>query len=144
LIAIQGLRWIVPDLIGFGRSDKPKRQTAHTWEWHRDVLMEWLTTLDVAPVLLAYAEGAKPLVNLLCAASSARIVRQPVFAVPDALTNDVSEAWRAPFPDRGYEAALRALGCADSATSGPSPSQALQVANTIARCAADTMGYCRP
>jgi tRNA(adenine34) deaminase len=36
----------------------------------------------------------------------------------------VAAAWHAPFPDRGYEAGLRALGPVDDARSGPSPSQA--------------------
>ncbi len=34
-----GLRVVAPDLIGFGRSDKPADEAAHTWELHRGMLL---------------------------------------------------------------------------------------------------------
>lgn len=47
-----GHRVVVPDLIGFGRSDKPKREDAHGFEGHCQVLLELLTHLDVQQVVL--------------------------------------------------------------------------------------------
>ena len=47
-----GDRVVAPDLIGFGRSDKPKRETAHTFEWHRQVLLELVERLDLQRVVL--------------------------------------------------------------------------------------------
>jgi tRNA(adenine34) deaminase len=62
-------------------------------------------------------------------------------AVPDACRGATATAtddpWRAPFPDRGYEAALRAFGTAPRASSGPDAAQA-------SRWLAEAMGYFRP
>ncbi|RYF49740.1 MAG: tRNA adenosine(34) deaminase TadA [Cytophagaceae bacterium] len=140
---IKKVRWIIPDLIGFGRSDKPKRESVHNWEWHNDVLLQWLTSLQTGPVWLAYAESAAPLVDLL-RMKSLGLIGQRVFPMPDEHTGHASEAWQAPFPDRGHEAALRALGRAEVTSSGPSHAQALQIAGAIVSHAVDTMGYCRP
>src|SRR6218665_3839386 len=35
-----GDRVLAPDLIGFGKSDKPKKDSAHQWAWHRQLLLE--------------------------------------------------------------------------------------------------------
>ena len=48
-----GKRVIVPDLIGFGRSDKFKRLDAHTFQFHSDSLLELLDFLEVKSVELA-------------------------------------------------------------------------------------------
>ncbi|HEX2546761.1 MAG TPA: tRNA adenosine(34) deaminase TadA [Ramlibacter sp.] len=45
-------RVVAPDLIGFGRSDKPKREAAHTFEWHRQVLLEFVERLDLRNIVL--------------------------------------------------------------------------------------------
>lgn len=37
-----GHRVVVPDLVGFGRSDKPTRMTDHTYERHVDWMCQWL------------------------------------------------------------------------------------------------------
>jgi haloalkane dehalogenase len=47
-----GLRVVAPDLIGFGRSDKPADEAAHTWELHRGVLLSLIERLDLRNVLL--------------------------------------------------------------------------------------------
>ncbi|HSV79185.1 MAG TPA: tRNA adenosine(34) deaminase TadA [Ramlibacter sp.] len=47
-----GDRVLAPDLIGFGRSDKPKRAAAHSFEWHRQVLLELVDRLDLKDVVL--------------------------------------------------------------------------------------------
>jgi tRNA(adenine34) deaminase len=47
-----GHRVIAPDLIGFGKSDKPKRESAHSFTWHRQVLLEFVEYLDLRHVAL--------------------------------------------------------------------------------------------
>lgn len=47
-----GDRVVAPDLVGFGKSDKPKRDAAHTFEWHRQVLMEFVERLDLHNIVL--------------------------------------------------------------------------------------------
>ena len=46
------LRVVAPDLIGFGRSDKPADEAAHTWELHRGMLLSLVEALDLKNVLL--------------------------------------------------------------------------------------------
>lgn len=48
----EGHRVVAPDLIGFGRSDKPKRDSAHTFSWHREVLLEFVERLDLQNIVL--------------------------------------------------------------------------------------------
>jgi len=42
-----GHRCIVPDLIGFGRSDKPASMETHTYQFHVDAMTELATALDL-------------------------------------------------------------------------------------------------
>jgi haloalkane dehalogenase len=47
-----GLRVVAPDLIGFGRSDKPADEAAHTFELHRGMLLALIEWLDLRNVML--------------------------------------------------------------------------------------------
>ena len=47
-----GLRVVAPDLIGFGRSDKPADEAAHTFELHRGMLLDFIERLDLKDILL--------------------------------------------------------------------------------------------
>ena len=47
-----GDRVVAPDLIGFGQSDKPKKEGAHSFTWHRQVLLELVERLDLRRVIL--------------------------------------------------------------------------------------------
>ena len=47
-----GHRVVAPDLIGFGKSDKPKKESAHNFSWHRQVLLELVEQLDLREVVL--------------------------------------------------------------------------------------------
>ncbi|MGH6627057.1 MAG: tRNA adenosine(34) deaminase TadA [Burkholderiaceae bacterium] len=47
-----GHRVVAPDLIGFGKSDKPKREAAHSFSWHRQVLLEFIDRLDLDRIVL--------------------------------------------------------------------------------------------
>lgn len=47
-----GGRVVAPDLVGFGRSDKPKKEGAHSFAWHRQMLLEFVEHLDLRNVVL--------------------------------------------------------------------------------------------
>ena len=47
-----GHRVIAPDMIGFGKSDKPKKESAHSFAWHRQILLELVERLDLHRVVL--------------------------------------------------------------------------------------------
>jgi tRNA(adenine34) deaminase len=47
-----GHRVVTPDLMGYGRSDKPKKDAAHSLAFHRQVLREWVERLDLQRVVL--------------------------------------------------------------------------------------------
>jgi len=48
----EGHRVVAPDLVGFGKSDKPKKDAAHSFEFHRQVLLEFIERLDLCDVVL--------------------------------------------------------------------------------------------
>jgi tRNA(adenine34) deaminase len=143
LAGAPGLRLLAPDLIGFGQSDKPKREAVHRLEWHCRLLAEWLAWLErtqqLAPGSLAllHSPGAAAWAAALAETLPGRFA--PVMPVPDGAAA-VPEAWRAPFPDRGYEAALRALGPIPQRASGPTPAQATALAQRVR----EAMGYFGP
>lgn len=47
-----GDRVVAPDLIGFGKSDKPKKDGFHRFGWHREVLLALIERLDLRNVVL--------------------------------------------------------------------------------------------
>ena len=47
-----GHRVIAPDLIGFGKSDKPKKDSFHNFSTHRQILLELVERLDLKNVVL--------------------------------------------------------------------------------------------
>ncbi|MBS0467962.1 MAG: tRNA adenosine(34) deaminase TadA [Proteobacteria bacterium] len=88
-----GHRVVAPDLIGFGKSDKPKKEGAHTLAWHRQVLTELAQRLALRGVVLVAQPGAPlPLLD----APLLRVLQEP-------------EDDGTPFPDAGHRAGPRAL-----------------------------------
>ena len=47
-----GLRVVAPDLIGFGRSDKPADAAWHSFDKHREMLLAFIDRLDLQSVML--------------------------------------------------------------------------------------------
>ena len=47
-----GHRVVAPDLIGFGKSDKPKKENFHTFTRHRKILLELVERLDLHNIVL--------------------------------------------------------------------------------------------
>nr|WP_280190178.1 tRNA adenosine(34) deaminase TadA [Delftia sp. PS-11]KAJ8744711.1 tRNA adenosine(34) deaminase TadA [Delftia sp. PS-11] len=55
-----GHRVVVPDLPGFGRSDQPKKDRAHSAAWHVQLLSELVQALDLHHVVLVgHDDGAR-------------------------------------------------------------------------------------
>ena len=88
-----GHRVVAPDLIGFGRSDKPKKDAVHTLAWHQQVLTQWVERLGLRNVVLLAQPGAV-----------LPRVEAPLLRVQQAAVED-----SAPFPDAGHRAGPRAL-----------------------------------
>ncbi|MDB5433444.1 MAG: dhlA [Caulobacter sp.] len=51
-LVARGYRCIAPDLIGFGRSDKPAARADYTYERHVEWMSVWLQALDLTGVVL--------------------------------------------------------------------------------------------
>lgn len=135
-----GHRVVVPDLIGFGRSDKPKKEAVHMLAWHRQVLGELVEALDLSGTrLVLHGLGAGlglalPLVAPrryravlvlgprpsfgqtggtaepdVGRAPKTRAARPVDPVVRDQRCRFVHQGDEVPFPDRGYQAGVRAL-----------------------------------
>ncbi len=107
-LATKGVRVIAPDMIGFGMSDKPKKKSAHSVPFHLENLKRLLMHLEL-PALVILGQGS----GMLLAKLLARDMPHLVLQLYDLQTNEesaveTSEALLMPFPDRGYQAGLRA------------------------------------
>jgi haloalkane dehalogenase len=51
-IVTAGYRAIAPDLVGFGRSDKPAKREDYTFQRHVDWITDWLLVLDLRGITL--------------------------------------------------------------------------------------------
>src|SRR6187399_812791 len=51
-LVARGHRVIAPDLIGFGKSDKPAARSDYTYERHVAWMSDWLTALDLTEITL--------------------------------------------------------------------------------------------
>jgi tRNA(adenine34) deaminase len=47
-----GHRVVAPDLVGFGKSDKPKKDSFHSFAVHRQILLEFVDRLDLSNIVL--------------------------------------------------------------------------------------------
>jgi tRNA(adenine34) deaminase len=52
IFSASGARVVAPDLIGFGKSDKPKKDGFHSFTWHRQTLLELVERLDLKNTVL--------------------------------------------------------------------------------------------
>lgn len=97
------------DLIGFGKSDKPKKAEAYTLSWHAQVvadLMERLDLFNVELVLPAADDGVIHLLGELTMTLAAPRVARLVFMKTDPMSPSALEA---PFLSQGYRAVFRAF-----------------------------------
>ena len=66
---LAGHRVVAPDLIGFGKSDKPKKENFHTFIRHRQILLELVEKLDLHNIVLVVSPGSRVLGLTLPAAA---------------------------------------------------------------------------
>jgi tRNA(adenine34) deaminase len=139
-----GHRVVAPDMIGFGKSDKPKKDSFHCFDTHRQVLLEFIERMDLNNVVLVVQDWGGILGLTLPMAAPSRYTgllvmnttlatgeqplsagflawrdwchRQPQFDVGKLfargnprMTPAETAAYNAPFPDKGFRAALRAF-----------------------------------
>ena len=94
-----GCRVLAPDLVGFGRSDKPTRRDDYTYQRHVDWMSDWLTKVEARGITL-FCQDWGGLIGLrLVAAYPERFARLVVAntALPtgDHPMNDAFKGWRA-------------------------------------------------
>lgn len=93
-----GHRVVAPDLIGFGKSDKPKKESAHSFSWHRQVLLELVQRLDLERVVLVVQDWGGLLGLTLPMADPGRyhglLVMNTLLATGEAPLSEGFLAWR--------------------------------------------------
>lgn len=70
VFADAGMRALAPDLIGFGKSDKPIRSEDYSYQRHVDWVTQWLTDLDLRGITLICQDWGS-LIGLRIAAENA-------------------------------------------------------------------------
>lgn len=98
VFAASGARVIAPDMIGFGKSDKPKKDSFHTFTWHRQCLLEFIERMDLNHVILVVQDWGGLLGLTLPMAAPQRyrglLVMNTTLACGDAPLSDGFKAWR--------------------------------------------------
>ncbi|WP_421955327.1 tRNA adenosine(34) deaminase TadA [Polaromonas sp.] len=93
-----GHRVVAPDLIGFGKSDKPKKDNFHTFSAHRQILLELVDRLDLQNIVLVVQDWGGLLGLTLPMAASQRykglLVMNTMLACGDAPLSPGFLAWR--------------------------------------------------
>jgi tRNA(adenine34) deaminase len=93
-----GARVVAPDLIGFGKSDKPKKDSFHSFSGHRQVLLELVERLDLHNVVLVVQDWGGLLGLTLPLAAPQRyrglLVMNTALATGDAPLSPGFVAWR--------------------------------------------------
>lgn len=88
-----GLRVVAPDLIGFGRSDKPVDEAAHSFAFHRQMLLDFIERLDLRSLMLVCQDWGGIFGLTLPMAQPQRFTRLLVMNTTLA-TGTVSEGFR--------------------------------------------------
>ncbi len=92
-LAEHGLRAVAPDLIGFGRSDKPLARTAYSVQAHVDWLAQFVAAVGLADVTLVVQDWGGP-IGLAVLAARPGLVRRVVAANTALHTADPALAGR--------------------------------------------------
>ena len=91
-------RVVVPDMLGFGRSDKPTRDEDYTFNFHRDSLLHLIRVLDLTNITLVVGDWGGLLGLTLRIADPARFKRLIVMNTTIAVGNTLDPSfyeWRA-------------------------------------------------
>ena len=110
-VAAVGYRVIAPDMIGFGKSDKPKKDAFHRLDFHQKTLAELVERLDLKNIVLVLPQGSDwPGLSLPTDAPQRYRGLLRVNLPAKTIDTETDEAaCKAPFPDSGHAAALRAF-----------------------------------
>jgi tRNA(adenine34) deaminase len=102
-----GARVLAPDLIGFGKSDKPKRADFHSWDFHIKCLKQWMNKLELHNAVLVLEGDARVWGHALLEAHPKGFQGLLLTGLQDSENSDA--AYEAPFVDNGYRAGPKAL-----------------------------------
>lgn len=114
-----GWRVLMPDLIGFGQSDKPKKPQWHTPERHAQVLHAWAARVGITQAVWLVPQGevaahiASELLRQHADLASTVVLLKARLAdapEPSSLCDTDLTSYHAPFADSGYRAGARAFG----------------------------------
>src|SRR5690606_8966321 len=96
-LVAHGHRVVAPDLVGFGRSDKPASRDDYTYEAHVRWMSDWLIANDLRDITL-FCQDWGGLIGLRLVAAFperfARVVAGNTFLPAGAGANPAFEAWR--------------------------------------------------
>jgi haloalkane dehalogenase len=99
VIVAGGFRAIAPDLVGFGKSDKPERMADYTYQGHVDWMREWLEALDLKGLTLFCQDWGSLIGLRLAAENDARfdriVVANGFMPTGDRGANRAFRIWRA-------------------------------------------------
>lgn len=118
-----GHRVVAPDLVGFGKSDKPKKVHIHQREFHLRVLSELVEQLDLTNVILVGQGQGLNLGLQVVAEKPQRFVG--MLTITSNKMADRDDAERAPFPDAGHRVAIHAFAELERRDMKPSGSVSL-------------------
>jgi tRNA(adenine34) deaminase len=106
-----GHRVVAPDMIGFGKSDKPKKDAFHRLDFHQKTLAALVERLDLKNIVLVLPQGSGwPGLSLPTDAPQRYRGLLRVNLPAQTIDTEADEAaCKAPFPDSGHAAALRAF-----------------------------------
>ena len=93
-----GHRVVAPDMPGFGRSDKPKKESQHRFDWHRQILLELVERLDLQRLVLVVQDWGGILGLTLPMAAPSRyhgaLLMNTLLATGQTPLSDGFVAWR--------------------------------------------------
>ncbi len=98
IFSASGARVVVPDMVGFGKSDKPKKDSFHSFSWHRQCLLELVERLDLNNIVLVVQDWGGLLGLTLPMAAPQRykglVVMNTTLATGQAPLTNGFKAWR--------------------------------------------------
>jgi tRNA(adenine34) deaminase len=98
IFTASGARVVAPDMVGFGKSDKPKKDSFHTFTWHRQSLLELVERLDLQNIVLVVQDWGGILGLTLPMAAPQRykglVVMNTALATGDVPLTAGFKAWR--------------------------------------------------
>jgi tRNA(adenine34) deaminase len=98
IFTASGARVVAPDMVGFGKSDKPKKDSFHTFTWHRQTLLELVERLDLQNIVLVVQDWGGILGLTLPMAAPQRykglVVMNTALATGDVPLTPGFKAWR--------------------------------------------------